>query len=170
MRTRIALIALFMMGMLAVGITLGVFRPQGEGHIAESMTPEITQDIGARLGQGAEIAATSFIPSLTTEKAIALGLEVLKINLKKDPEKLPVKATVAKYTGVVHGDGPGGFVQDLKVWVVVFDDYPAWPRGIFVPSGGERPSYKDPRYTVVLDDETGDLVYSALTWERVDRE
>ena len=78
-----------------------------------------------------------------------------------DVEELPTRIASAKFSGQRHDNGE--HAANMKVRVAVFHDYPDWPR---LPMGYSAPKPVDPRYTVVIDDHTRDVVFSVLTWGR----
>ena len=78
-----------------------------------------------------------------------------------DVEEFPTRIASAKFSGQRHDNGE--HAAKMKVRVVVFHDYPDWPR---LPMGYSGPKPVDPRYTVVIDDHTRDVVFSVLTWGR----
>ena len=78
-----------------------------------------------------------------------------------DVESLPTRIGNARFGGRRHDNGE--YAADMNVRVVVFHDYPAWPS---LPVGYAGPKPIEPRYTVVIDDQTRDVVFSVLTWGR----
>ena len=150
--TLLLVLAVAAIGAVFLGMGFAQGTPQTQG-------PEIltTQDIGARIPREVEINHASFAPSLSKIDAIANAQEIVRTGMHlQDADKLPVQVTVAQFNGKRH-IAPFDKVKDLPVRVVVFDEYPATTRG-----GTDQ--FEKPRYTVILDDKTGDLVYSILSW------
>jgi len=142
-------------GAIFLGMGLAAGNPQ-----AQTLDVLSTQYIGARVPPEVEINFASFAPNLFKTDSIANAQEIVRTGMfLQDAERLPVKVTVAQFSGN-REIAPFDMVEDLPVRIVVFDDYPAATRGPERTVG----QFEEPRYTVILDDETGDLVYSILTW------
>ncbi len=121
---------------------------------------ETTQDIGARWDQDVQVMPATFRPALSADAAIARATQELKEGDHWDAValKLPVRSTVATFTGKPVGPRPA--VKDLKVRIVVFENVPLHR---YCCPGDSRP-YTPGRSTasIVLDDATGEFIYGAL--------
>ena len=151
------LLVVVAMGAVFLGIGFAQGNPQSQS--TEILT---TQDIGARIPPEAGIKEASFAPILSKIDAIDNARAIVRDGMDlQDADRLPVKVTVAHFNGI-RQIAPYDEVSNLPVRVVVFDDYPATTRG----PRGSQDQFEKPRYTVILDDETGELVYSILSWSR----
>ena len=120
------------------------------------------EESGGRSGQFADLSNASFTPELPDEQALLIAREFVREGMNLDDvEGLPIRLANAKFSGQRHGSGE--HAASMNVRVVVFHDYPDWPR---VPPGYSGPKPVDPRYTVVINDHTGDVEFSVLTWGR----
>lgn len=150
--TLLLVLAVAAIGAVFLGMGFAQGTPQTQG--TEILN---TQDIGARIPREVEINYASFAPSLSKIDAIANAQEIVRTGMHlQDADRLPVQVTVAQFNGK-RDIAPFDMVKDLPVRVVVFDEYPATTRG-------RADQFEKPRYTVILDDKTGDLVYSILSW------
>ena len=120
------------------------------------------EESGARIGQFADLSNASFTPELSNEQTLSIAHEFVSHGMNLDDVgELPTRIASAKFSGQRHDNGE--HAANTKVRVVVFHDYPDWPR---LPFGYSGPKPVDPRYTVIIDDHTRDVVFSVLTWGR----
>ena len=148
---------------VAIGVLASAIWTPGSGEV--DPVGELTvslEESGARSGQFAELTGVSFTPSLPNDKALILAHQFVRKGMNlADVEELPTRIASAKFSGQRHDNGE--HAVNMNVRVVVFHDYPDWPR---LPMGYSGPKPVDPRYTVVIDDHTRDVVFSVLTWGR----
>ena len=125
-----------------------------------------TEDIGARLPVDVKITPTSFTPNLTAAQAISIAREFAEkgFNIPKpEVDALSARTTVALFTG--KPDVPGPKLADRRVGVVVFDNFDYV--SAYVPYGSTA-TFGDYRYTLILDDQSGEVVYSVVIGKRLD--
>lgn len=116
-----------------------------------------TQDIGSLrfASYGIQLKPDSFAPKIDKARAIDITIRDAAPDghpaFRATLEKLPTKATVARFTGESYR----GHEEGLRVWVVVLDDYPSTP-----PMGpiGAKFEY-DPSLQVILDADTGEVIF-----------
>lgn len=128
--------------------------------------PETTKDIGARVSRDVELTSDSFAPRLTREAGISISQESAAQGFSIDRseiDELPVDSTIARFTGETDVAGPK--LTDHKVRVVVLKDFDyvsvARPYGFTA-------RYGDPRFTLILDDATGEVLYSLVTHRQLE--
>ena len=127
--------------------------------------PETTKDIGARVSRTIQLLPDSFVPELSREEGIFISREhaAKGFNIpRSEIDDLPVDSTIAKFTGKT--DMPGPDLSNHRVRVVVFRDFDYV--SVFVPYGFTA-RYGDPRYTLVLDDATGEVIYGLVTHRKL---
>lgn len=142
-----ATITLLLAGLATFGVGRSTDRPSVE-------------EIGAHVDEHAQLRNTAFIPNVSDERAVAVAREFVKSKMYvPTADELLVRTTVGTFTG--DWEGPKGFVSDLKVRVIVFHDFPAWPAG----ASGLNVRLVNPRFTLILDDATGEKVYGITHWD-----
>jgi hypothetical protein len=127
--------------------------------------PETTKDIGARVPGDVDLSPDSFVPMLSREEAVSISRQDAAEGFdipRSEINDLPVDSTVARFTGKT--DVPGPDLSDHKVRVVVFKEFDYV--SAFVPYGFTA-RYGDPRYTLVLDDATGEVIYGSVTHRKL---
>ena len=146
---------------LAISVSFILAADSSDGvELGESAVS--LEESGARSGQFANLLSSSFVPELSDGEALIIAREFVRDGMNlADVEEFPTRIASAKFSGQRHDNGE--HAAKMKVRVVVFHDYPDWPR---LPMGYSGPKPVDPRYTVVIDDHTRDVVFSVLTWGR----
>ena len=146
---------------LAISVSFILAADSSDGvELGESAVS--LEESGSRSGQFANLLSSSFVPELPDEEALIIAREFVRDGMNlADVEELPTRIASAKFSGQRHDNGE--HAANMNVRVVVFHDYPDWPR---LPIGYSGPKPVDPRYTVVIDDHTRDVVFSILTWGR----
>jgi hypothetical protein len=127
--------------------------------------PETTKDIGARVPGDVDLSPDSFVPKLSREEGLYIAREdaAKGFNIpRSEIDDLPVETTIAAFTG--KPDVPGPDLSDHKVRVVVFKEFDYV--SAFVPYGFNA-RYGDPRFTLVLDDATGEVIYGSVTHRKL---
>lgn len=163
---RTILILLTVLTIVTLSASLGLISSgstKGTGDIGARLP---TEDIGARLPVDVKITPTSFTPNLTATQAISIAREFAEkgFNIPKpEVDALAARTTVALFTG--KPDVPGPKLADRRVGVVVFDNFDYV--SAYVPYGSKA-TYGDYRYTLILDDQSGEVVYSVVIGKRLD--
>lgn len=140
--------------LVVAGVVFVLVFQHGPDKAAAGARLTTPQDIGARVGENAELKPASFQSSMADHEAIAKARDFVRQRMfLPNPETLPVGATIATFTG--EQQGPKGFVKDLNVRVVVFHDYPQRLTGNV--TGKIRQI--DSRLTIVMNDQTAEVVY-----------
>lgn len=125
-----------------------------------------TRDIGAKMDTqlGNSLATATFTPDRSSTEITSKAIAYLKERNNWDAVAmgLPVDATVGLYTGIVEDQDRS--VTNHPVWVVVFRNVPIPYHGP-KPKSGVYPT--DKRYTMVIDDETGEFIHSTLWMNHV---
>jgi hypothetical protein len=152
---RRSLASLVWLALLFVVLACGVGQPAAA---------ERTADIGATLYQGDDfLRPAEFVPKLGREDGIARAADYLRARDGWDAEELelPVRTTVALFTGTP--ENTRDWIENLRVRVVVFDNIPQSWHGGMCMTGDCGPRFEGlvPRYTMVLEDATGEFVYGA---------
>ena len=135
------------------------------GNVTTTQGVEGTADIGFRFPSGVRVRSTSFLPNISETSAIAVARDLLKTaHGVKNADEMADKATVAFFEGPRH-DLPRTRASNMQVWIVVVDTP-------FDAGGGPPPptTARDMRpkpiplqYNVVVDAETGKVIYSVLS-------
>ena len=147
---------------VAIGAFTTVMLAARSGDAPVSELTVSLEESGARSGQFADLSNASFTPDLPDEQALMIAREFVREGMHMDDvEELPIRIANAKFSDRRHDNGE--HAADMNVRVVVFHDYPDWPR---LPPGYSGPKPVDPRYTVVINDHTRDVVFAVLTWGR----
>ncbi len=137
-----------------------VILATGPGEPATGESTVTLEESGARSGQFAQLSSASFSPEVPSSEALSLARDFVREGMNLDDvESLPARIASARFSGQRHDNGM--LATDMSVRVVVFHEYPAWPN---LPAGYSGPRPIEPRYTVVIDDNTRDVVFSVLTW------
>ncbi len=125
-----------------------------------------TRDIGAKMytQMGSFLSVATFTPRRSSTEVTANAITYLKERNNWDAIEmdLPIDATVGSYAGIVEDQDRS--VTDHEVWVVVFRNVPIPYTGP-KPKSGVYPT--DKRYTMVIDDETGEFIHSTLWMNHV---
>ena len=117
-------------------------------------------DSGAKVGEHVQLAEAAFNPSLSRSAATDKAVDFVKGPWGvSDPTSLPIKAATAAFTGLREDTKTQA--SNLDVWAIVFHDFPAAAR----VARGATSVPTNPRVTVLVDDATGEVVYSALSWK-----
>ena len=120
------------------------------------------RESGARDDGHMVIVETDFSPRISTDEAIAIGREYVKeMNLYHSPEEFPVFVSKARLWG--WHSGRVQKLRDVQVRVVVFHDVHEEWRG---PSIFPKPYPAEPRYTILIDDATSEVVQRTITFGR----
>ena len=121
--------------------------------------PTPLESSGAQVDGRVYLVESDFAPSLPESEAKAQAIDFLRGPWDIDePTKLPIQVATGAFTGLREDTNTQ--TSNLGVWVVVFHDFPALAR---VPRGATSiPT--DPRVTVIVDDNSGNVIYSALSW------
>ena len=152
------LASLFLVVGIAISVSL-ILAADSSDELALGESAVSLEESGARSGQFANLLSSSFVPELPDEEALIIAREFVRDGMNlADVEELPTRIASAKFSGQRHDNGE--HAANMNVRVVVFHDYPDWPR---LPIGYSGPKPVDPRYTVVIDDHTRDVVFSILT-------
>ena len=155
------LASLFLVVAIVISVSL-ILAADSSNELALGESAVSLEESGARSGQFANLLSSSFVPELPDEEALVIAREFVKDGMNlADVEELPTRIASAMFSGQRHDNGE--HAANMSVRVVVFHDYPDWPR---LPMGYSGPKPVDPRYTVVIDDHTRDVVFSVLTWGR----
>lgn len=145
----------FSFAVIAVGAVLTslVFVGLSGGEL----TP--LESSGAQVDEQVQLVQSNFAPSLPESEAKAQAVDFLMGPWGIDePTELPIKVAIGEFTGLREDTNTQ--ISNLEVWVVVFHDFPAVAR---VPRGATSiPT--SPRVTVLVDDNSGNVIYSALSW------
>ena len=122
------------------------------------------EESGARSGEFSEFKAASFTPTINPGEALEISQSFVRRSMGIETvSELPTRSAIGAFSGRRHDTGVE--VDNVNVQIVVFYDYPAVPR---LPLGYSGPPPTDPRYTVAIEDSTGDVIFSLLTWERAE--
>lgn len=148
--------------LVVAGTSIGVVAafPKSSGSGTNAI--ESTGDIGARwdlYAQDGMLTPATFRPTMSKDEAIAKAIGYLKSRDNWDAVALglPVRTTVGLFSGQTEDGGP--WVTNLKARVVVFDNIPIAP---IRPPGYDAPYTGMVRFTMVLDDATGEFVYGTI--------
>ena len=158
MRSRLFLATLIL---LVSSLAAPPFIGWGSGNEVET-----TRDIGARVSRDVQLSPDSFVPELSHERAIAVSREFAARGFNRsrsEIDSLPVDSTVARFTG--KADVPRPELSGHRVRVVVFKEFNFV--SVTRPYGFTA-RYGDPRYTLVLDDATGEVIYSVVTHRKLE--
>ena len=132
---------------------------QSEGPITSGSLSES----GARVGDDptyATIEVSLFAPKRSTDEVTKIARQFVVDNMGlTSAAELPVRTAIGKVSGQRHDNGE--LVKETPVNIVVFHDYPAWPR---IPKNYAGPRMIEPRFTVAIDDASGVVIFSLLTW------
>ena len=122
--------------------------------------PTTLAGAGAKVGEHVQLARADFNPLLSESTAKDKAADWLMGPWGiSDPRSLPMKSAIGEFTGLREDTKTQA--SDLGVWAVVFHDFPATAR----VARGATSVPTNPRVTVLVDDATGDVVYSILAWE-----
>ena len=155
MRSRKLLYTFSFAAIAAVGVLIpAVFVGFSGGN------PTPLESSGAQVDEHVHLVESDFAPSLPESKAKAQAIGFLRGPWGIDePTELPIQVATGAFTGLREDTTMQA--SNLGVWVVVFHDFPAVAR---VPRGATSiPT--DPRVTVIVDDNSGNVIYSALSWD-----
>ena len=152
-------------GILTLISTMTILAAVVLGGWVAGGEPESTKDIGARVPGDVELSPDSFVPKLSREEGLSIAREDAAKGFdipRSEIDDLPVETTIEAFTGKT--DGPGPNLTNHRVRVVVFRDFDYV--SAFVPRGFSA-RYGDPRYTLVLDDATGEVIYGSATHRKL---
>ena len=124
--------------------------------------PTPLESSGAQVDGRVHLVESDFAPSLPESEAKAQAIDFLRgpswgID---EPTKLPIQVATGAFTGLREDTNTQ--TSNLGVWVVVFHDFPAVAR----VARGATSIPTHPRVTVIVDDNSGNVIYSALSWVR----
>ena len=127
------------------------------GFSGDNLTP--LGNSGAKVDENIQLGESNFDPSRPKAEAKAQAVDFLRGSWGIDePTELPIRMATGAFTGLREDTDTQA--TNLGVWVAVFHDFPAVAR---VPRGATSiPT--DPRVTVIIDDSSGNVIYSALSW------
>ena len=122
--------------------------------------PTPLESSGAQVDGRVHLVESDFAPSLPESEAKAQAIDFLRGPWDIDePTKLPIQVATGAFTGLREDTNTQ--TSNLGVWVVVFHDFPAHAR----VARGATSIPTDPRVTVIVDDNSGNVIYSALSWD-----
>ena len=123
--------------------------------------PTPLESSGAQVDEHVQLVESNFAPALPESEARAQAAEFLRRSWGIDePTLLPILTATGAFTGLREDTNTQ--TSNLGVWVVVFHDFPAVAR----VARGATSIPTDPRVTVIVDDDSGNVIYSALSWVR----
>ena len=123
------------------------------GFSGDNLTP--LGNSGAKVDENVQLGESNFDPSRPKAEAVDFLRGSWGID---EPTELPIRMATGAFTGLREDTDTQA--TNLGVWVAVFHDFPAVAR---VPRGATSiPT--DPRVTVIIDDSSGNVIYSALSW------
>ncbi len=149
---------LYAYGIAAIAIVALVTSAVFVGLSGGNPTP--LQNSGARVDEHVQLVGSEFAPVLPESEARAQAVAFLKGPWGIDePTLLPIRVATGAFTGLREDTNTQ--TSNLGVWVVVFHDFPAHAR----VARGATSIPTDPRVTVIVDDNSGNVIYSALSWD-----
>lgn len=157
MKKKISLVVALLGVIVAVAIVAAFGSPFQSSQERQEPTMESTEDLGPLRfsSYGITLEPDSFAPRIGRAQAIEMSIQDTAPDghpaFRATLEKLPTRSTVARFTGESYR----GHEENLKVWVVVLDDYPSTP---FMGPKGIKFEY-DPSLQLILDAETGEVIF-----------